>query len=321
MPSPGNDPEPISVSISISDPVSDSESHSPPKGYKRNALSRTPTPTPTFSTTNNQQTQQLKPPYINSNHKSAILSSSTSSLSLSNRMLSLSTTSLTSLLPSLYNLGSNTNSSMPTITPTSTLAAGSRTRTSRINQMNEQGSNQSLISQSGQGQQQSSASDELARESDVTVSTNVTPQAEYKGFASYVMSCIFLFIWLSWSVLPDQILNEYLGIYYYPSRWWSLAIPSYVLVTMVYIYIALACYNIEVKTVALDDSRTLVDDTGVVITELDDVEICDSFGSGSGNGNGLGKGNIDDYLFKSTSGIWDLPISEVNRVLYAEDES
>ncbi|GME75567.1 unnamed protein product [Ambrosiozyma monospora] len=182
MPSSGNDSETRSVSISISGSDSDSDSHShshsPLKNDKyilQHALSRTPTPTQTANSTpiptiNNQTSQQLKPPNINSNLKSTTRSSSPS-LSLPNRMLSLSTTSLTSLLPSLYNLGSNTNSSMPTITSNSTLGLGSGpgSRASRINQINEQGSNHSLISQSGQGQgqQQSSASDELARESDL----------------------------------------------------------------------------------------------------------------------------------------------------------
>ncbi|ODV87163.1 hypothetical protein CANARDRAFT_194138 [[Candida] arabinofermentans NRRL YB-2248] len=145
-------------------------------------------------------------------------------------------------------------------------------------------------------------SDELARESDVTVSTYVTSQAEYKGFSTYVISCIFLFVWLSWSVLPDSILNK-LGVYYYPSRWWALAIPSYVLVLMMYTYVGLALYNIEVATVKLDDPRTIVDDSGVIITELP----------------GFNQDKIDEYLFNSTSGIWDLPIHEVNKVLYSDE--
>lgn len=138
-------------------------------------------------------------------------------------------------------------------------------------------------------------SDELARDSDVTVSTTVTPQAEYKGFSAYVISCIFITIWLCWSLLPDSILNT-IGIYYYPSRWWALAIPAYVLVTMVYMYVSIANYNIEILTLPLDDNRNIVDDTGVVLSK------CESY----------------QYIHKSSSGAWDLPLSVCNEILYGE---
>ncbi|KAH3661892.1 hypothetical protein OGAPHI_006071 [Ogataea philodendri] len=191
---------------------------------------------------------------------------------IANRMISLSTTSITSLIPSLYSLGANQSGSS-LINPTA----------------NSTSDNLPLIS------------DALARESDVIVSTNITSQAEYKGFAAYVISFLFLFIWMSWSMLPDSLLNS-VGIYYYPSRWWALAIPAYVLVLMMYTYVAVASYNTEIKTPPLDDPRTIVDTDGVVITELPEYQ----------------KKDIDRYLFASTSGIWDLPLSEVNKVLYQD---
>lgn len=190
---------------------------------------------------------------------------------LTNRMLSLSTTSLTSLIPlhPLYSQGNYSSSALSLYTSQSDAPVPP-------------------------------ISDTLARESDVTVSTNITSQAEYKGFASYVISGLVLFVWISWSILPDTFLNS-IGVYYYPSRWWALAIPAYVLVLMIYMYVALALYNIEVKTVPLDDLRSVVDDTGVVITQLP----------------GYKEQEIDKYLFNSTSGIWDLPITEVNKVFYS----
>ncbi|CDK27544.1 unnamed protein product [Kuraishia capsulata CBS 1993] len=195
--------------------------------------------------------------------------------------ISISTTSLTSLLPSIYGLGKN--QSMPVL---------------------QEPSRENANGYPGLVDGTSNVSDLLARESDVTVSTNVTSQAEYKGFASYVISGIFLFIWLFWALLPDSTLN-YLQIYYYPSRWWAVAIPSYILISMVYTYIALALYNIEVKTPKLDDARTISDDTGVVVTQFNNFE---------------DKTVSDKYIYHPTSGIWDLPLSTVNEVLYLDND-
>lgn len=195
---------------------------------------------------------------------------------LNNKVLSLSTNSIKSLIPNFYSIKSANNSS------------------SSFNQDNLSSKDNLLLQD-----QINIVSDELARESDVTVSTNITPQAEYKGFASYVISCIFLFIWICWSFLPDRILNN-LGVYYYPNRWWALAIPSYVIVLMMYMYIAIALYDIEILTLPLNDNRNIVDDSGIIITQLKNFK----------------SNEINNYLINSSSGVWDLPISIVNNVLY-----
>ncbi|ODV96710.1 hypothetical protein PACTADRAFT_48531 [Pachysolen tannophilus NRRL Y-2460] len=195
--------------------------------------------------------------------------------------LSISTSSLTSFIP-FYKLG--TNRSLPSLSRRSPTPPG-----------DANGSNNNV-------------SDLLARESDVTVSTNITSQAEYKGFASYVISGLFLIIWLIWSILPDSYLNR-LGVFYYPSRWWSVAIPSYIIMLMCYIYIALGLYNVEVKTVKLDDLRTIVDESGVIVTQLNSPDL-----------DNIDFDDVSRYYSKSTSGIWDLPIVSVNRVLYSNED-
>ncbi|KAG0673515.1 hypothetical protein C6P40_003411 [Pichia californica] len=204
---------------------------------------------------------------------------------LHNKVLSLSTTSIKSLLPNFYSITSGNNS------------------TNSI-YLDNNASNVSLKDSMQSHDPLSIVSDELARESDVTVSTTVTPQAEYKGFASYVISCIFLFVWICWSFLPDRVLNQ-LGVYYYPSRWWALAIPSYVLVVMMYMYIAIALYDIELLTLPLNDNRNIVDDSGIVVTQLKNFKPSD----------------MDRYLSNGTSGVWDLPISVVNHILYSNPEN
>ena len=212
---------------------------------------------------------------------------------LHNKVLSLSTTSIKSLIPNFYSITGGNNSS-PTLvnTPGSPLYGEQPASTNH--------SSLSLKDTLFTQDPLNVVSDELARESDVTVSTNVTPQAEYKGFASYVISCIFLFTWICWSFMPDRVLNK-MGVYYYPSRWWALAIPSYVIVLMMYMYVGIACYDVEYLTLPLDDNRNVVDDSGIVVTQLENFRAKD----------------IDKYAYSGTSGVWDLPISTVNQILYS----
>lgn len=89
------------------------------------------------------------------------------------------------------------------------------------------------------------------------------PTYEYYGFVLYLFSTLSFAIYLLWSYLPSPFLHG-LGIYYYPNRWWSLAVPSFLVMLLCYIYIALAAYNIERLTLPLSDLGTVVDEAGVV---------------------------------------------------------
>lgn len=91
------------------------------------------------------------------------------------------------------------------------------------------------------------------------------PTYEYYGFVLYLFSTLSFAIYLLWSYLPSPFLHG-LGIYYYPNRWWSLAVPSFLVMTLCYIYIALAAYNVERLTLPLGDLGTVVDEAGVVAT-------------------------------------------------------
>ncbi|KAK9452162.1 PIG-P-domain-containing protein [Limtongia smithiae] len=135
--------------------------------------------------------------------------------------------------------------------------------------------------------------DKLAKESDVTVGGDaVPPEREYFGFALYVSSTFAFIIYILWAFLPQSVLHG-LKIYYYPSRWWALAFPSFSVMLVVYIYIALVSYNVEILTPGLDELRTLTDEYAVISQD-------------------------DAHLWKSTDGVWDLPIESVNYVLYSE---
>ncbi|CAN3353554.1 hypothetical protein DICA3_F31802 [Diutina catenulata] len=132
-------------------------------------------------------------------------------------------------------------------------------------------------------------SDKLARESDVTVSS-ITPHAEYKGFFIYVISGACLLTWIGWALLPHWFLNDYLGIYYYPDKYWSAAIPGWSLIAMAFAYYFTALYNTEVKTLPLEDLRNFTDNTTVFAG--------------------------DEYIHQSSAEVMDLPITLVNQMIY-----
>ncbi|KAI0966427.1 PIG-P-domain-containing protein [Xylaria arbuscula] len=91
------------------------------------------------------------------------------------------------------------------------------------------------------------------------------PTYEYYGFVVYLFSSLTFLIYLLWAYLPSPFLHA-LGIYYYPNRWWALAIPSFITMLIVYIYVALALYNTEVLTLPLTSIETIVDEAAKIAT-------------------------------------------------------
>ncbi|CZR53511.1 related to pigp_human [Phialocephala subalpina] len=91
------------------------------------------------------------------------------------------------------------------------------------------------------------------------------PTYEYYGFVLYLFSSLTFLMYLLWSYLPSPFLHA-LGIYYYPNRWWSLALPSFLVMLLVYIYVALASYNTGYLTLPLSSIETIIDDAANVAT-------------------------------------------------------
>ena len=81
----------------------------------------------------------------------------------------------------------------------------------------------------------------------------------------YLVSSLAFLIYILWSYLPAQALHA-VGIHYYPSRWWSLALPSWLLVAVIWIYVALAGYNTGYLTKKLGAVEIVVD--GVAKIEI-----------------------------------------------------
>ncbi|OTB05060.1 hypothetical protein M426DRAFT_320119 [Hypoxylon sp. CI-4A] len=91
------------------------------------------------------------------------------------------------------------------------------------------------------------------------------PTYEYYGFVLYLFSSLTFLIYLLWSYLPSPFLHA-LGIYYYPNRWWALAVPSFLVMLIVYIYVALAAYNTEILTLPMTSLETIVDEAAKIAT-------------------------------------------------------
>lgn len=83
-------------------------------------------------------------------------------------------------------------------------------------------------------------------------------------------ACPIPVMYLLWSYLPSPFLHQ-LGINYYPDRWWALAIPSFLVMTIVYIYVALASYNTGYLTLPMSSIENIVD-------EATDVAVIDRWG-------------------------------------------
>ncbi|KAH0840673.1 hypothetical protein FOPE_05798 [Fonsecaea pedrosoi] len=86
------------------------------------------------------------------------------------------------------------------------------------------------------------------------------PTYEYYGFVLYLASTLAFLIYILWSYLPSPFLHA-LGITYYPNRWWSLAIPAWIVMLLIFIYVALLSYNVEYLTLPLTSLECMVDAT------------------------------------------------------------
>ncbi|TKA80001.1 hypothetical protein B0A55_02082 [Friedmanniomyces simplex] len=174
------------------------------------------------------------------------------------------------------------------------------------------------------------------------------PTYEYYGFTLYLTSSLAFIVYLLWSYLPSPFLHQ-LGIYYYPNRWWALAIPAWTVMLVVYIYVALACYNTGYLTLKMADVGCLVDEAAnvavvdaqgkIIRQERPSWEVvgekekhAGKKGRGKNGGHSrrgsLGKVQVHQELDwralwnEGTDAVMDIPIGGVCEILYgqAEDE-
>ncbi|KAL1957116.1 hypothetical protein VTO42DRAFT_6374 [Malbranchea cinnamomea] len=164
------------------------------------------------------------------------------------------------------------------------------------------------------------------------------PTYEYYGFVLYLASSCAFLMYLLWSYLPSPFLHQ-LGIHYYPNRWWSLAIPAYLVMTIVYIYVALAAYNTGYLTLPMNSIENLVDEAaniavidskgrrrpgGSAKMNPDAATALTMGGSGGGGASAWQRKRLDwrEVWNEGTDAVMDIPIGGVCEVLYGcEDDS
>jgi len=152
------------------------------------------------------------------------------------------------------------------------------------------------------------------------------PTYEYYGFVLYLASSLAFLIYLLWSYLPSPFLHQ-LGISYYPNRWWSLAIPSFLVMSLVYIYVALASYNTGYLTLNMNSIENIVD-------EAANIAIIDGKGRrrpggsekmrpGAMTSQAMGAQNRrlqwKEIWNEGTDAVMDIPVGGVCEVLYGPE--
>ena len=172
------------------------------------------------------------------------------------------------------------------------------------------------------------------------------PTYEYYGFVLYlasslafcellsgganvsrrVLTLLLLVIYILWSHLPSPFLHQ-LGIYYYPNRWWSLAFPSWLVMSIIYIYVALASYNTGYLTLPMKSMENIVD-------EVANVAVIDGKGRRRPGGAAKMRPGATSYQImgpqnrkvnwkeiwsEGTDAVLDVPVGGVCEVLYGQE--
>lgn len=119
-------------------------------------------------------------------------------------------------------------------------------------------------------------------------------------------------MYVLWSYLPSPFLHQ-LGITYYPNRWWSLAIPSFLVMTIIYIYVALATYNIEYLTLPMTSIENIID-------EAANIAAVDRGRTTRRMISSEAEQTMDwnSIWSKGTDAVMDVPVGGVCEVLYGE---
>lgn len=155
-------------------------------------------------------------------------------------------------------------------------------------------------------------------------------------------------MYILWAYVPSPLLHQ-MGIHYYPNRWWALAVPCWLVVLVLYIYVALASYNTGHLTLPLSSCENLVDECGqIAVIDRRTRKIARNHDAGTGQerekekkkekggkGNDPGSrsnsssayqfGASEDVDWRNlwsigTDGVLDIPIGGVCEILYGQED-
>ncbi|KAF2714844.1 PIG-P-domain-containing protein, partial [Pleomassaria siparia CBS 279.74] len=157
------------------------------------------------------------------------------------------------------------------------------------------------------------------------------PTYEYYGFALYLASSAAFLMYILWAYVPSPMLHQ-MGIHYYPNRWWALAVPCWLVVLLLYIFVALASYNKDHLTLPMSSCENLVDECGqvaVVDGRTGNIVRDRVIGTGKGTTQETGSSSLEAYQYGAedqvdwkrlwstgTDAVMDVPIGGVCEILY-----
>ena len=77
------------------------------------------------------------------------------------------------------------------------------------------------------------------------------------GFVTWILTGLAMLLYLVWSVLDESTL-QWIGMRYYPDKYWAVAIPAWVAMTF-YFYLSTYFLTYMVNTDSLDSMYCLTD--------------------------------------------------------------
>ncbi|CCE62885.1 hypothetical protein TPHA_0D02480 [Tetrapisispora phaffii CBS 4417] len=131
---------------------------------------------------------------------------------------------------------------------------------------------------------------------------------EYYWFSRHFITCSATIFIIIWTFIPEDIdilfikkdfIRSILDIL--PDRRWVIYFQCFVLMGMLWCYTALMMYNEDVLTPNLDDLSTITDSRANVVIVSDKEKF------------------LNEYAYNATSGVFDLPITDVCKILYSDD--
>ncbi|BBN20171.1 phosphatidylinositol N-acetylglucosaminyltransferase subunit P [Marchantia polymorpha subsp. ruderalis] len=119
---------------------------------------------------------------------------------------------------------------------------------------------------------------------------------EVYGFVGSIGSLVSYAVYIIWAYTPESWLHA-LGITYYPSRYWAIAIPSYVIISVLFICVLYVSFNF-LATNPPQSRYTLYDEYTRPSTDLT-----------------LSRFQASDDERQVIPSFSDMPITEVNALL------
>lgn len=136
-----------------------------------------------------------------------------------------------------------------------------------------------------------------------TLDVNHAKAAEVYGFAGWMVSAIAYITCLVWALVPVHYFDE-IGVTYYPSQYWAVALPGWLVMLVVFVFSGYVLVNM-INTAPLDSMDTMTDPMARPPAVLRHR-----------------RGDIDNdgVYAAATPEISDLPLELVNRLMFQKRE-